>query len=690
MEKHLNNNAASLQVLYRDRRAKTIEPGNDPVALQIYKEAFPEEKIKHFYLYPRTQEGLVAEVNHQYIVKIPHAKRGSRGIQVEKQITDLIRHKTALALPNITLHERPQPIAKYRKIAGNQFDKKWYARLADDKKQALAQQLAEFLVALHGVDRQCTELEAIRFSPSWALAPARIQQQLGDKTDPAIKATLATVLNNHEKLVVPESSLVLGHFDIHGSNVLIDKKANTIAGIIDFGNCKVGDIHQEFSVMNLSSPDLAKRMLSAYQTLTGRSLNPLLIQHYTTIFYLHLLASLDASQQDKLYQQWLAGFTDWYKYLVDERADSKLEKQTPSTSMTDSVRQWLASQMMRGVSNNFIHYQLQQQGYNDIDIRTEIKQAQQHPYIKAGANIAHVLDKRNWLLETNNALASLDARYDKNIEVRQTPDFDTFIRDYYSKQLPVVFTDGIQHWPALKKWTPAYFIEQVGDAEIEVQFGREDDPLYERNSRQLKKRMSMKAYADMILEGGDSNNYYMTARNTKGSMSGIECLFDDVDDFGPIMNGGKGYRNSENIKTANLLWFGPKGTITPIHHDLTNNMLVQIYGRKKITMIPSFQVPNMYNDKGVYSAAEYPDYDKSQYPLLNHVSAMEVILNPGDAIFIPIAWWHRVESLDVSISLTFINFDAPNQFSNTYPSATSLAGNGKQKTLGGRQPVKDL
>jgi hypothetical protein len=147
----------------------------------------------------------------------------------------------------------------------------------------------------------------------------------------------------------------------------------------------------------------------------------------------------------------------------------------------------------------------------------------------------------------------------------------------------------------------------------------------------------MKAYAEKIQQGGDGNNYYMTARNTRGSWSGIECLFDDVDDFGPITNGGKGYRNNENIKTANLLLFGPKGTITPIHHDLTNNMLVQIYGRKKVTIIPSFQVPNMNNDKGVHSSSDYPEYDKSQYPLLNKVSAMEVILNPGDAIFIPIA-----------------------------------------------------
>lgn len=669
----LQNNIAVTQQPQTESVMTSLETADEHFVRQTYQDTFSDEVVESLSLFPKTQESIVAEVNQGYIVKIPRAKRGSSGIRIEKQITDLIRDKSLLELPNITLYEKPQPIARYPKISGCNFDKKWYLTLDDENKEALAQQLVQFLVTMHSVDIQQVELKSIEFSPSWELAPKFIQQQLGKKTELAIKATLSTVLANHAKLQVPKSSLVLGHFDMHGGNVLVDKEAETIAGIIDFGNCKIGDIHQEFSVMNLSSPDLAKRMLQTYQRKTGRSLNPLLVQHYTTIFYLHLLAAVDGKKQTKLYQHWLIRFTQWYQYLVDDRANAKLNPQQPLSAMSDTDRQWLASQMMRGVSSSLIHHKLQQQGFSDIDIRTEIKQAQQHPYIKAGTNIADVLDKRNWLLATNNALASLDERYDNRIEVRKTPDFNTFIRDYYSKQLPVVFTDGIKHWSALKKWTPEYFIEQVGSAEIEVQYGRENDPLYERNSKQLKKCMSMKTYAEMILQGGESNNYYMTARNTKSSLSGIECLFDDVDDFGPVTNGGKGYRNTETVNSANLLWFGPKGTVTPIHHDLTNNMLVQIYGRKKVTLIPAFQVPNMYNDKGVYSAADYPDFDKEQFPLLNNVSAIEIILNPGDTIFIPIAWWHRVESLDVSISTTFINFDIPNQFSRAFP------GRGKQK-----------
>lgn len=153
----------------------------------------------------------------------------------------------------------------------------------------------------------------------------------------------------------------------------------------------------------------------------------------------------------------------------------------------------------------------------------------------------------------------------------------------------------------------------------------------------------------------------MTANNAKNSMSNIEALFDDVGDF------GEGYRVEDSIKSANFLWFGPKGVFTPLHHDSTNNMLVQISGRKKVTLIPSKQVMSLYNVVGVFSAADFPNTDFKKHPLMKNITSVDVIIGPGDSLFIPIGWWHCVEGLDVSISISFTNFNAPNQFTADFP-----------------------
>src|SRR3546814_9038094 len=46
-----------------------------------------------------------------------------------------------------------------------------------------------------------------------------------------------------------------------------------------------------------------------------------------------------------------------------------------------------------------------------------------------------------------------------------------------------------------------------------------------------------------------------------------------------------------------FLWIGPRGTITPWHHDLTNNLLVQFVGRKRVRLVASHDTPLMRNHR---------------------------------------------------------------------------------------------
>lgn len=282
-------------------------------------------------------------------------------------------------------------------------------------------------------------------------------------------------------------------------------------------------------------------------------------------------------------------------------------------------------------------------------------------YIQAAKEMKYVLDKRNWLINTYDQLASMGEGYSSNIAVRKTPDFKTFIKEHYSKHLPVVLTHGVDHWPALSKWSPQYFADTFGHKEVEIQLGRSEDPHYELNASKYKKKMLLGEYCQMVTHNGDSNDYYLTANNNKESLGNLVGLFDDVGDF------GKGYRDKKTLKSRSHLWFGPKGVFTSLHHDLTNNMLVQIYGRKKITLFPAFQVPKIYNDQHVYSAAGYPVVDKNKFPLMNEVTPIEIVLHPGEAIFIPIGWWHCVEGIDVSMSISFTDFNARNDFFKSFP-----------------------
>jgi aminoglycoside phosphotransferase len=626
-----------------------------------YEAIFPGEMVRSVHFFPNTHESVVAEINGDYIVKLPKPHRGLKGILAEQRITDFLRGKVQLPVPALSVHTEPVLLARYRKLLGETFDKNRYAQLSDEDKNVLAVQLANFIADLHAIPEAVVLGANLELVPSWELKPDLIQEQLGTSDDAIIKLLVPEVLRNQRELEVPKSNRVFGHFDLHGGNLLYDKGRAKITGVIDFGNCKLGDLHQDLSTMNLSSPELASKIVKQYEQLTNRKVNHLLIQHYTTVFYLNLLAGLKRNKADEKFNYWLGELHRWYDHLIKERACTRLKNRKSATSLPSGWRKWLASNLMKGGSPLGVQRVLREQGFSHIDIATEIELATEHPYVQAGQEVFHTLDKRNWLLKTCDELASLDTRYSKEVEVRETPSFDVFIQEYYSKHLPVVLTKGVQHWPALQKWNADYLLQHYGEKEIEVQFDREKDPLFERNSAKHKKRMLMRDYISMVNGGGESNNYYMTANNTKNSLSSIDSLLDDLGDF------GKGYRNLDDLKAGTFFWYGPRGIFTPNHHDLTNNMLVQIMGRKKVTLIPAWQVPWLYNDKGVFSAADFPNFDEKRHPLMKNITTTEVVIGPGEALFIPIGWWHCVEGLDVSISISFTNFNAPNQFSVDFP-----------------------
>jgi len=119
-----------------------------------------------------------------------------------------------------------------------------------------------------------------------------------------------------------------------------------------------------------------------------------------------------------------------------------------------------------------------------------------------------------------------------------------------------------------------------------------------------------------------------------------------------------------------MMWIGPAGTVTPLHHDLTNNLIAQVVGRKRIKLAPSSEVGRLYNDAHVFSEIgdlENPNLNRERFARLEGARVYDLVLEPGDILFVPFAWWHQVKSLDFSVTITYTNFLWPNEAHATYP-----------------------
>ena len=119
-----------------------------------------------------------------------------------------------------------------------------------------------------------------------------------------------------------------------------------------------------------------------------------------------------------------------------------------------------------------------------------------------------------------------------------------------------------------------------------------------------------------------------------------------------------GYFDEAHTAACGALWFGPPGTVTSLHHDTSNILFCQVVGRKRFRLFPPDEPTLLAGARGVYS---HIDPERPGEALSNAWGHDEV-LAPGEALFLPVGWWHHVRALDLSISVAFNNFAWPNGF----------------------------
>lgn len=235
-----------------------------------------------------------------------------------------------------------------------------------------------------------------------------------------------------------------------------------------------------------------------------------------------------------------------------------------------------------------------------------------------------------------------------------------FFERYYAGNFPVILTDVADQWPALELWSrPEYFAETFGDTSINVCMGREANPYCDRQFERHLRTMSMRDYALWVKNAGETNDGYLISNNRLLENERFRRLLDDI--VPPEQ-----YVDPARFHTYMSFWFGPAGTRTPLHHDGNNILFCQVAGRKEFFLVDPFEADLLPRAEGFYAHTSVPTdmtEEGSRSPDAAFPwPARRVVLEPGEALFLPVGWWHQVRALDLSVSISFLNFRADNHF----------------------------
>ena len=92
-------------------------------------------------------------------------------------------------------------------------------------------------------------------------------------------------------------------------------------------------------------------------------------------------------------------------------------------------------------------------------------------------------------------------------------------------------------------------------------------------------------------------------------------------------------------------------------HKYKKQVSLQVFGWKRVILYRPEDTPNLYSfeTRLLSNTAQVdpinPDYEK--WPNLRKAKGSMCYLGPGDMLFIPPRWWHHVESLTPSFSISF-------------------------------------
>jgi hypothetical protein len=302
---------------------------------------------------------------------------------------------------------------------------------------------------------------------------------------------------------------------------------------------------------------------------------------------------------------------------------------------------WIVENLLAGIAEADLVAQLVERGVARTRARAEVAAIAGSPLLPLCGRLA----RRARQLELIAALARAHAHGEPEaaeVERRRTPAAEEFYRRHWAAHRPVVLTDATRGWPALR-WTPAMFRDRFGDETVEVTSGG------------APRRMRMSRFLDLVVAPGASGDPYMVSNNRTMRRKAFRPLLDEVrppaELFQPLRPG------------ATSLWIGPAGTVTPLHHDTTNILFCQLHGRKRVELVAPHETALLLGKlDGFYSGVDLDRVASARHPALRRTLVKSTVLRPGDALYIPAGWWHRVTALDVSISFSLLGFRRPNDF----------------------------
>lgn len=241
-------------------------------------------------------------------------------------------------------------------------------------------------------------------------------------------------------------------------------------------------------------------------------------------------------------------------------------------------------------------------------------------------------------------------------------EFETNTSYIINSQLPVLIKNYASNWPAVndnnRKWNNlSNFHKRVRGYSVPLEIGGDYMQIVSASQSLESDTISNKPSLQEI-DFGSFIDYIYT--NNHDDNTHLYVAQKDIQDIPPLLDDiiKPSFIQDRNLYGTNIWFSGHAGSSSPNHFDPYENMLCQVFGSKKCILFSPKESKHLYqahgtSQKNTSTVDNFIQIDYKRYPLLRNVQGYECELQAGDALYIPLKWWHYCKSHSMNCSINF-------------------------------------
>lgn len=217
-----------------------------------------------------------AVVDERFVVKFAWSEVRAIRLWREGMVLERLRAlEPSLPTPEPVVLSKDPALLVTRRVAGAPLSWEWASGLSARETTVVAQQIAGFLVRLHGLDTARVVGDLTEVHPTAQADTDLLRRRILGLIDDGRAALVTRWCDWVDGVLGGQTPAeVLVHGDLHGYNQVWDSASASLLAVVDFEESGVADPHFDFRYLpsNARRPELMVAVMDAYERLSGHRL----------------------------------------------------------------------------------------------------------------------------------------------------------------------------------------------------------------------------------------------------------------------------------------------------------------------------------------------------------------------------------------------------------------------------------